>query len=160
MIYYFMLVLTCMLACGWLWRLGGSGHGWCRKWIAPTIVALTYYIISGSWLSIITIPIFWAMIQWISYGENTDIQNFWELVVQGGSTDHSYTVEFLTRLTCAVCWTIPSILFVYLCNGNIALFVPFFVLRSFAIGLVGALVPNATVSEWSVGILFATVVCV
>ena len=154
------LTLVCMIACGWLWRLGGSGHNWCRKWIAPTVVSTTTFIVSGSWWSFLFIPMGWAMIQWISYGENSPIQNLWEYIIQDGSTDHSYTVEFLTRLTCAVCWCIPSIIFVYLCGGYMALFVPFFILRCFAMALIGALVSNATASEWLTGMLYGTMVFV
>ena len=159
------LVLLCMIVCGGFWRLGGmdeskGGNDYYRTWGCPSVVALVYFIISGSWWSLLFIPMGWAAIQFISYGENAEIQNFWEFVIQGGSIDHNYMVEFCTRLTCSAIWCIPSILFVYLCNGSMTLFVPFFILRAFAMALVGALVPNAMISEWAVGILYATVVCI
>ena len=136
---------------GLLWRWGGDGAKWCRKWALPMLLALIKCYIDNSLWALLYAPALWCLTALFSYGKESQVHKFWESIFKGD-------VELITRATCGFFWSLAA--WVFLLSGasvlNASLYTIFLTIANSYFGTR----KNVWVSEIGVGISVACAILI
>lgn len=150
------IVITTILICGQLWRMGGSGKKWARAIVFPALIALvkTYLLWSPSWTilyPLLYIPILWGMLSLFSYGLTAPPHKFVVWLFKGKGSNGNYRlVEIVTRMICGFFWSFAALIFALL-TGNWYGMVMYTLFLVLATGFIGGTSRNVEISERLVG---------
>ena len=155
-IIYLLLKLGAIGLSSWLWHKGGDeGQTHYRKWYVPLVMAVTYALCVGSWIPLLFVPSGWAMLQWIGYGVNAPVHVLWcRLFGYEVNIGTDEAVEFCTRVTCAVLWSVPTLFF----GIDFGWWLMAVTLRAIVIGLVAVYSSNVEFSERGTGIVYSSII--
>ena len=155
---YLLLKIGAVWLCSILWRKGGDGQSYWRNPGVGIVMGITVAICNHSWLPLLFIPGFWAVIQAFSYGVNAPIHIIWlrlfgyEIRMANHGKDEG--VEFYTRVTVAILWSIPTLLF----GLPLWVWVTSAIARAIVIGLIAVYADDVVFSECGVGLMYSSVV--
>jgi len=154
-IIYLILKLLCIWVCSILYRRGGKDQSLYRNPGVGIVMGVTMAVCNGSWIPLLFIPAFWAVIQAFSYGVNAPIHVLW-LRIFGYEirTGNDEAVEFLTRVTCCILWSIPCLLF----GMPLWVWAISTMVRAICVGLLTVLSGDVEVEERGTGAFYSSVV--
>ena len=147
----FLIIMVTILLCAELFRRGGDGEPICRKIGVPLVITLAKFLMGKfNPLLILYGPFLWAMIQWFSYGLSSPVHDFWEWVFKKGANGDCYEVEWFTRATCGMFWSMAGLVFAVV-TGHWLTWTFYMIYLTLANGFIGAGVEDVEISERLVG---------
>ena len=157
-IVYLLLKIGCVILCSLLWRLGGKHQSYYRNPGVGIVMGVTYAVVSQSVIPLLFIPAFWAVIQAFSYGVNAPIHVMWLRIfgyeIRMANHGNDEGVEFCTRVTCAILWSIPTLLF----GLPIWVWVVSAIVRAITIGVISITSSDVEFEERGTGLVYSSVV--
>ena len=154
-IIYLLLKLGAIVLCAWLWRMGGYKQSLWRNPGVGIVMGVTYAVTSQSVIPLLFIPAFWAVIQAFSYGVNAPIHVLWcRLFGYSINTGNDKGVEFCTRVTCAMLWSLPVLLF----GLPLSVWIVSSITRAILVGVIAIYADDAEFSERGVGLIYSSVI--
>lgn len=154
-IVYILLKLGAIWLSSIIWRKGGKYQSYWRNPGVGIVMGVTMAICNQSWIPLLFIPAYWAVIQAFSYGIDAPIHRVWLFLfgyeVPTGSDER---VEFCTRVTCAFLWSIPTLLF----GLPIIVWFVSAIVRAILVGILSVSTGDVEFEERGTGLLYSSIV--